>query len=32
MFTQGVKPKAALKAARDKANPAMEEYNTRVGG
>ena len=32
MFTQGVKPRAALNAARDKANPAMEEYNTRVGG
>jgi sn-glycerol 3-phosphate transport system substrate-binding protein len=32
MFTQGVKPKAALKAARAKANAAIEEYNTRVGG
>jgi sn-glycerol 3-phosphate transport system substrate-binding protein len=32
MFTQDVKPKAALKAAKAKANPAMEEYNTRVGG
>jgi sn-glycerol 3-phosphate transport system substrate-binding protein len=32
MFTQGVKPKTAINAARDKANPAMEEYNTRVGG
>lgn len=32
MFTQGVKPKAALKAAKAKANPAMKEYNTRVGG
>jgi hypothetical protein len=32
MFTQGVKPKAALKAAKAKANPAMVEYNTRVGG
>jgi len=32
MFTQGVKPRAALKAARSEANPAMVEYNTRVGG
>lgn len=32
MFTQGVKPKAAMKAARSKANAAIEEYNTRVGG
>jgi len=32
MFTQGVKPKAALKAAKAKANAAIEEYNTRVGG
>lgn len=32
MFTQGVKPKDALAAAKAKANPAMKEYNTRVGG
>jgi sn-glycerol 3-phosphate transport system substrate-binding protein len=32
MFTQGVKPKVALQAAKAKANPAMVEYNTRVGG
>jgi len=32
MFTQGVKPKAALGAAKSNANSAMQEYNTRVGG
>ncbi|MFO7591813.1 MAG: ABC transporter substrate-binding protein [Acidimicrobiia bacterium] len=32
MFTQGVSPKAALKAARQKADAAMQEYNSRVGG
>lgn len=32
MFTQGVKPKAALKAAKAKADAAIKEYNARVGG
>ncbi len=32
MFTQGVSPKAALKAAKQKANAAMKEYNSRIGG
>jgi sn-glycerol 3-phosphate transport system substrate-binding protein len=32
MFTQNVKAKAALKAAKQNANAAMEEYNSRIGG
>lgn len=32
MFTQGVSPKAALKAAKQKSDAAMQEYNSRVGG
>ena len=32
MFTQGVSPKAALKAARQKADAAIKEYNSRIGG
>jgi len=32
MFTQGVSPKAALKAAKQKGDAAMQEYNSRVGG
>ena len=31
MFTQGVSPKAALKAAKKKADAAIQDYNQRVG-
>jgi sn-glycerol 3-phosphate transport system substrate-binding protein len=31
MFTQGVKPKAALKAAAANANSTLEDYNSRIG-
>ena len=32
MFTQGKAPKAALQSAASKADAAMQEYNSRVGG
>ncbi len=32
MFTQSVKPKAAINAAKTNANTAIEEYNSRIGG
>jgi sn-glycerol 3-phosphate transport system substrate-binding protein len=32
MFTQGKSPRAAIKIAAQKANAAMQEYNSRVGG
>jgi sn-glycerol 3-phosphate transport system substrate-binding protein len=32
MFTQGKSPKAAIKIAATKADAAMQEYNSRVGG
>ena len=31
MYTQGMKPSAALKQARDKGNAAISEYNSRIG-
>ena len=31
MFSEGKKPKAALKAAKKAANAKIEEYNARVG-
>jgi sn-glycerol 3-phosphate transport system substrate-binding protein len=32
MFTQGVKSKSALNAAKSNANSALQEYNSRIGG
>ncbi len=32
MFGEGLKPRAALKRAKNEANAVIEEYNSRVGG